>query len=562
MRFEHFVGLRYLMAKRQRDVLSVITLISIGGVAVGVMALIVVLSVMGGFEGDLREKIIGAKAHIVVSHEDGYLSDYGAVLAALGGVKEVEGASPYVEGEVMINSATNLQGVILRGIDPVRVRTVSNLGEVIQEGSLDYLSDPKALPALSSRPWTQAQQRTVVVQQDEEGGELSQDRLDALLASGAKATLSFVGAAHGTWLRERDGSQPTPGQAEDVLGTEVDAGPGAAEVDGVAEAEVEAEVESAESEGDLWHAQLPLQEAGEGERAVDAVMEPVVSRRRVMQPIPGLDEGDGGAERKVGGLLVGKELRSNLNVFVGHEVNVMSPTGDVGPTGGLPKSRPFKVVGVFFSGMYEYDTKFAYVTLEDAQHLLNIGDRVSGIEIKITDLRQSAKVKAAIESLLSAHPGIKVQDWRELNGSLFSALLLEKIAMFVILTSIILVASFNILCLLIMIVIEKGREIAIFKSMGASRGSIMRIFVVQGAVIGSLGTAIGCGLGLALCWLIGGWGIKPPGDVYYLSHIPVEVRPFEVLLICGAAIVISLLATVLPSIMAARLDPVEGLRYE
>jgi len=155
-----------------------------------------------------------------------------------------------------------------------------------------------------------------------------------------------------------------------------------------------------------------------------------------------------------------------------------------------------------------------------------------------------------------------VKDWRELNGNLFSALMLEKIAMFVILTFIILVASFNIVCLLIMIVIEKGREIAIIKSMGASNLSVMGIFLLQGGVIGLLGTLLGGLAGLGLCWVIGGWGIELPADVYYLSHVPVEVRAIEVLLISGSAVVISLLATIPPAILAARLDPVVGLRYE
>lgn len=279
-----------------------------------------------------------------------------------------------------------------------------------------------------------------------------------------------------------------------------------------------------------------------------------------MKAVPGLDPGS--TQRKVGGVIIGLELKTNLAVSLGYELNIMSPTGDVGPAGGLPKSRPYKLVGVFYSGMYEYDTKMAYLSLKDAQTLLNIGPRVNGIEVRIEELEKTAQVKAALESALSAHEGLQIQDWRELNGSLFSALLLEKIAMFVILTSIILVASFNILCLLIMIVIEKGREVAILKAMGAGQWGIMKIFVVQGGVIGVLGTVIGCAAGLALCWVIASWGIQLPADVYYLAHIPVEVRPAEVGLICLAAVGISLLATIPPSILAARLDPVEGLRYE
>ena len=249
-------------------------------------------------------------------------------------------------------------------------------------------------------------------------------------------------------------------------------------------------------------------------------------------------------------------------MYMGGELQVMSPSGDVGPAGGLPKSRPFKLVGSYYSGMFDFDAKMGYISLKDAQNLLGIGDRVTGIDVRCSRVEDSIAVRDLIREELKDLKNVRVDDWMTLNASLFGAILLEKVAMFTILTSIILVASFNILCLLIMMVIEKAREIAIFKAMGTTTPSVVRMFVIQGAAIGILGTFIGATLGLGICYLISSLGIKLPGGIYYITQIPVMVDPLEIVLICFSSIFISLLATVLPSIMAVRLDPVEGLRYE
>jgi lipoprotein-releasing system permease protein len=189
--------------------------------------------------------------------------------------------------------------------------------------------------------------------------------------------------------------------------------------------------------------------------------------------------------------------------------------------------------------------------------------QITGIEVKVSDPTHSEAARDALRAALADWPQpLVIKDWRELNASLFSALQLEKVAMFIILTLIILVASFSIVCLLIMIVIEKGREISVMKSMGASNGSVMQIFVLQGLVIGVFGTALGLGAGLLLCDRIKAWRLQLPSDVYYLSQIPVETRPWEVAFICLSAVGISLLATVYPSIQAARLNPVDGLRFD
>ncbi|MFA5625474.1 MAG: FtsX-like permease family protein [Bradymonadales bacterium] len=585
MRFEDFVGLRYLMAKRDRNMLSVITLISVGGVAVGVMALIVVLSVMGGFENDFREKIIGTKAHVVISAKDAYLEDYSEIAEKVRSIKGVLGASPYVEAEVMLNSPTNLQGIILRGINVESINDVSDLAKNMKEGALNYLEDPDSLPTLSLSG-TSVKSGSLVLQSDNEDGELSPEKRMRLEKAGAKAALAFVGSDHGSWVSsvggelgaEPDLEVKTEESTGEIAEDEQD--DGALEdddFDGVlvaaprrgADQEERIIIDGIDIGVDTWHdddgddAVLgSMSDEVDGyDRLAEAEIAPPRRLGRSMREMPGLSDDDAGY-RKVGGIIAGRELKQNLNLFLGGIVNVMSPTGDVGPSGGLPKSRPFKVVGSYYSGMFEYDTKMAYISLKDAQMLINIGDRVTGIDVKVRRFEDSEIIRDKIRHELRDYDNVQVDDWKTLNGSLFSALMLEKTAMFIILTSIVLVASFNILCLLIMMVIEKGREIAIFKAMGARNESIVRIFVVQGAIIGGLGTVIGCVLGLLLCAAIASLGLKLPGEVYYLAQIPVDVKVLDVVLVCLSAMGISLLATVLPSRMAVKLKPVDGLRHD
>ena len=606
MVFEDFVGIRYLMAKRDRNMLSVITLISVGGVAVGVMALIVVLSVMGGFEADFREKITGSKAHVVISAKDGYIENYEEIRAIALKTDRVEGANGYVEAEVMLNSPTNLQAAILRGIDYREIVTTTKLGDYIEEGKLEYLEDPDALPSISM-VGSVVQRGTLSIQSDTEDGGLTDEKVDRLEQAGARAAIAFAGDKHGAWIAKGSQEIELPAGVETAPETVVgDANsPQNAEhnaddltkngdiydlpdVDPIApmpRRRSAADVGNNATDGDLspellaaigedrWvdsessptvrqPAAMGDAQAGatQYDREPNAVLLPQNKRTRTMKAMPGLDGSD--SSRRVGAIILGRELKNNLTMYLGGELNIMSPSGDIGPAGNLPKSRPFKVVGSYYSGMFEYDAKMAYISLADAQAFLGIGNAVTGIDVKCSRLEDSKRVRDALREKLKDYPNVQVDDWLTLNSSLFGAIMLEKVAMFVILTSIILVASFNILCLLIMMVIEKAREIAIFKAMGARDSSIVRMFVVQGAIIGGLGTAIGLILGLGLCVIIAQLGIKMPGNVHYITQIPVMVNAVEVIVICAASIAISLLATVLPSRMAVKLDPVSGLRCE
>jgi lipoprotein-releasing system permease protein len=266
-------------------------------------------------------------------------------------------------------------------------------------------------------------------------------------------------------------------------------------------------------------------------------------------------------EGEIPGIIIGRELLRNLGLFVGDELEMISPIGELGPLGMIPKMKKFKVAGYFEAGMFEYDSTLAFINIHTAQNFFGLHDEITAIEVKIDNPYHAANAASKIENIL-ALPYI-ARDWMQMNRNLFSALKLEKIVMFIILTLIILVASFNIVSNLIMIVIEKAREIAILKAMGATSRGVMSIFMIHGLIIGITGTAIGVLGGYILCELLKTYKfITLPADVYYLSYLPVKISLFDFIIVPASAILISFLATVYPSWQAAKLDPVEPLRYE
>lgn len=579
MSYESFVGLRYLMAKKRSSVVSIITIISITGVALGVMAMIVVLSVMGGFKKDLKEKILGTKAHIVIQHpEEKSLPDALSVADRVATIEGVVGASPFLESEVMISSPAGLSGVVLRGIVTDRIGQVSELPDDIIKGKLEYLEDheelTKNLAAERERDFDELLARTKRVREElaaerEKNKEKSGDGKDGAGNIAVKKPSSI----------HEDGKLPDPPNIDELLDpdainlpvTDEDILGISPQFKGIANAPPRDE--DAKEKLPVIESAEPLEEAFDIPDLPDEMpslvaADPLDEASDIpdlpdeMPSLDGQDAGSGKPSKKDGpravpGLIIGPELAKSLQVSIGEEVNVVTPNGDLGPMGRMPRSRPFRIVGIFYSGMYEYDANFAYTTLDDAMDFV-AKDGATGIELKTENVDRAVEIAARVQTELGS--GFDVLDWKELNRSLFYALKLEKIAMFVVLTFIILVASFSIIAMLIMIVIEKGREIAVLKSLGATDGGVMRTFIFQGTVIGTVGATIGLAGGLVICFLLEKVGFPLDPDVYYISTLPIDINIEEIVSVVVCAILISILATIYPSIQAARLKPVDGLR--
>jgi len=298
-----------------------------------------------------------------------------------------------------------------------------------------------------------------------------------------------------------------------------------------------------------------------GNRAIGAVIrgiDPEIERdttdilnKMKAGSVKGLSDDD-----TIPGIIIGREMLRNLGLIVGDEIEMISPIGEMGPLGMIPKMKKFRVVGYFEAGMFEYDSTLAFIDIHAAQKFLGLRDEITAVEVKLDDPSRAPEIASRIENILSL-PYI-ARDWMQMNRNLFSALKLEKIVMFIILTLIILVASFNIVSNLIMVVIEKAREIAIMKAMGATSRGVMAIFMIHGLIIGLTGTVFGVFGGYILCELLKTYKfINLPPDIYYLSYLPVKINIFDFMIVPAAAILISFLATIYPSWQAASCGAVE-----
>jgi len=406
--FELFLGIRYLKAKRKQRFISVITIISVMGVMVGVMALIVVLSVMNGFRSDLMSKILGVNSHVLVLNLSGTFSGHEQVAEKVKKMDGVVAITPFVYTQVMINNSGRVSGAVLRGVDPKSAARVVNFDKMIKEGSLSSLN---------------------------------------------------------------------------------------------------------------------------------------------------------GTDRGIPTIIIGSELAKQIGAAPGTLVTVISPEGKLTPLGRTPNTQKFRVTAIFDSGMYEYDASMAYISLAEAQRFLALGNSVTGLELKVREVYKSDIIARKIQKSLGYPYWTK--DWKLMNRSLFSALKLEKLTMFVILTMIVLVGALNIISTLVMVVMEKTRDVAILRAMGASARSIMSIFMFQGILVGVIGTLAGLLSGLGLCQLLSRYQfINLPADVYYISKLPVQVLSSDVVTVAASAVIISFLATLYPAWYASRLNPVESFRYE
>ena len=265
---------------------------------------------------------------------------------------------------------------------------------------------------------------------------------------------------------------------------------------------------------------------------------------------------------QLSGVLVGHELARQLGVFVGDPINIISPLSTTpGPLGVVPRVKRFMIVGVFDAGMFEYDSALIYMSLADAQQFFTLGEQVTGVEVKIRDVYQAQAVARELEGVLGFP--YTTRDWTEVNSNIFAALKLEKVVYFIVLLLIVLVAAFNIIATLIMVVMEKRKDIAVLKSMGATGSAISRVFIYKGLLIGVVGTLMGTLLGWVGCWLLDRYEfIELPKDVFYVSTLPVKIYAENFFIVGVASVIICLLATIYPARQAARLAPVEVIRYE
>ena len=413
MQYELFIGLRYTRAKRRNHFISFISLISMCGIALGVAALIVVLSVMNGFQKELRTRILGVASHVQISGPGGELGAWQQAADQAAQHPQVRAAAPYVAAQGMLSFDQTVRGALVRGILPDAEEKVADFNQYMRGGSMQVLK---------------------------------------------------------------------PGEF---------------------------------------------------------------------------------------GIVLGAELARALQVFTGDKVTLIAPQGLVTPAAILPRLKQFKVVGLFEAGMYEYDSGLALVHLADAQALYRMEDRVSGVRLKLDDLFAAPRV--ARELLSRVEGDVRIADWTRSHANFFRAVQIEKNVMFIILLLIVAVAAFNIVSTLVMAVTDKESDIAILRTLGASPGSIMQVFIVQGALIGVIGMALGLAGGIALALNI---DVVVPAierlfntqflakEVYYISELPSDLQWRDVGVITAVSFVLTLLATLYPSWRASRVNPAEALRYE
>lgn len=435
MKAELFIGLRYLWNTRRTRFLSVITLISVLGIAIGVAAIISVQSIMDGLQNKMKAAVLGAKTHIRIEHEAGTVSDYENAIAKISDNTEFYGVTPMISRDVIVSFGSELTGAVVNGIDIASAGSALKLPEQITKGSLKCVENPADCPEIAEK----------------------REALD-------------------NFLRK----------------------PGA---------------------GEKRYGDMP-------------------------------------------GIAIGSEMAKYYALDIGDKIKIISPTGGKLNSLGLPTPlvKTFIVSAVFFTTYYEYDFSYAYITLDAAKEFFSTGGAVDHIGVRLKDVYAIEPAENFIRSKLG--DGFKTKNWRDMNKPLFSALEMEKVLWFLILGFIALVASFNVISALVMLVIGKKSEIAVLRAMGFTSRSVMKIFMFDGLTIGMIGTTLGTILGVAASCLLNGLPLGDAQDVYYIETLPVDLAPSTLVIAIAGSLLLSLAATIYPGLRAANLKPVDALRHE
>jgi lipoprotein-releasing system permease protein len=521
------VALRYLASKK-RNMISISTALAIGGVTLGVAALTIVMSVTGGFQEQFREKVLGVNAHVLVLKYSIDFREYRDVMKRVEDVPGVIGVAPFVINPMMVTHGDRTAtGVLLKGVDPDVMPKVLDLPKHVVEGSLAGLRRPGAVPPERQidplreqldkpRPASHRDEATdslLQLMRREVDEEMRLADAGAAQEDAGKLSLGAPAPSKDAWAD----SPPLPashGFAGDV------------------------------TPRGGYRSQLP-----EEDYIPDSIdPDPCKSPEQVA---------------KMPGIVVGRTLAKQLAVGLGDCVQVTSPQIGVSFGSGArsPIAKQFRVIAVFEAGFDQYDSKLVYTDLYEAQAFYEYGDSVTGVEMKVDDIDHARRIAIQIDKLLNN--GIyHTMDWRELNHGLFTALLIQQIGMSFMLGLIILVAACTVIATLIMVVLEKKKEIALLKAIGAKNDAVLRIFLYQGGMIGLAGTALGILIGWLSCRFLLVYSFPLDPKVYFISRLPVSLHPLEFVLPAVVAVVICLVATIFPAVYAAKLRPADGLRAE
>jgi lipoprotein-releasing system permease protein len=526
MGFPLELALRY-MRSRKRAFVSVGTVFAVLGVALGVAALATVMSVTGGFRAEFREKVLGVNAHVLILKYASDFREYREVMDKVRDVPGITGIAPFVINPMMVTHGDKTAtGVLLKGVDPQLMPSVLDLPRHIVEGGAEGLRRPGAKP-----PERRRKSLFDDLEDRKDDKKLTVDRPDG-------------------------GKNPLFKAIEDEIRDVPDAGADA----GAAPAPTEDGADAGAESGEDLDGGVPM-----GSIVPDGGYQSELPDEDILPPDVDPDPcKDPEAVKRLPGVLVGKTLKENLGLSLGDCVQVTSPTvGYTYSRGAVfaPVAKQFRVVAVFDAGFDQYDSKLIYTDLYEAQAFGDSGDSVTGIEMKVSDIEQARNVARKLDERLGDSI-YHTMDWEELNHGLFTALRIQQILMSLVLALIIVVAAFTVIATLIMVVLDKKKEIAVLKAMGASDGDLLRAFLYQGAIIGLIGTTIGLFLGLAVCkgLLVYGFPLDP--KVYFISRLPVQVKPLDFAMVGVFAVLVCLVATVWPAMYAARLRPAEAFREQ